>query len=105
MMAKRKKQQQQTDAQPVAGTPAVTNTPDMSAQETSSPVPERALSRPELPEHAEDQSPLGGGAPRDRIASRAYQLYLERGGGDGRDMDDWLEAERELSDSSRESGE
>ena len=34
---------------------------------------------------------------RDRIAWRAYEIYLERGGADGRDMDDWLEAERQLS--------
>lgn len=33
---------------------------------------------------------------RDRIAERAYELYVRRGGGDGRDLDDWLEAEREL---------
>jgi len=30
------------------------------------------------------------------IRMRAYQRYLERGSGDGRDFDDWLEAEREL---------
>ena len=30
----------------------------------------------------------------DRVAQRAYELYLARGGGDGRDMDDWLSAER-----------
>jgi DUF2934 family protein len=30
------------------------------------------------------------------IRMRAYQRYLERGGGDGRHFDDWLEAEREL---------
>ena len=30
------------------------------------------------------------------IRMRAYRRYLERGGGDGRDFDDWLEAEREL---------
>ena len=34
---------------------------------------------------------------RDRIAARAYELYLERGGADGGDFDDWLAAERELS--------
>jgi hypothetical protein len=28
---------------------------------------------------------------------RAYQLYLARGGADGRDFDDWLAAERELT--------
>ena len=35
-------------------------------------------------------------ADRDRIAQRAYELYLARGGGDGQDMDDWFNAEREL---------
>ena len=33
---------------------------------------------------------------RDRIAARAYELYQQRGGGHGRDTDDWLEAEREV---------
>lgn len=31
------------------------------------------------------------------IAQRAYELYLERGGNHGRDIDDWLEAERQLT--------
>jgi hypothetical protein len=30
------------------------------------------------------------------IAEAAYQRYLQRGSVDGRDFDDWLEAEREL---------
>jgi hypothetical protein len=30
------------------------------------------------------------------IRRRAYQRYLERGGGHGRHFDDWLEAEQEL---------
>jgi hypothetical protein len=42
----------------------------------------------------------GGNAPHDptydEIAEAAYQRYLQRGGSDGRDFDDWLEAEREL---------
>ena len=33
----------------------------------------------------------------DRVALRAYELYLARGGSDGQDFDDWLAAERELS--------
>jgi len=37
------------------------------------------------------------GAHRDRIAMRAYELYLARGGGDGGDFDDWLAAEREIA--------
>ncbi|HEY6362333.1 MAG TPA: DUF2934 domain-containing protein [Vicinamibacterales bacterium] len=32
----------------------------------------------------------------DDIAQEAYQRYLSRGGSDGRDFDDWIEAEREL---------
>ncbi|HLH78476.1 MAG TPA: DUF2934 domain-containing protein [Candidatus Binataceae bacterium] len=30
------------------------------------------------------------------IRVRAYELYLARGGTDGRDLEDWLAAEREL---------
>jgi hypothetical protein len=32
----------------------------------------------------------------DAIAARAYELYQARGGTHGADMDDWLQAEREL---------
>jgi hypothetical protein len=43
----------------------------------------------------------GGMAPgetdRERVAQRAYELYLERGAVDGRDMDDWFSAEREIT--------
>ena len=34
---------------------------------------------------------------RNRVAMRAYELYLARGGGDGAALDDWLTAERELN--------
>ena len=33
---------------------------------------------------------------RDEVERRAYQRFLERGRADGADLDDWLEAEREL---------
>jgi outer membrane protein TolC len=36
---------------------------------------------------------------REVVAQRAYELYLERGGEDGRDLEDWLTAERELRES------
>ena len=32
----------------------------------------------------------------EEIELRAYQIYVERGGADGHDVDDWLQAEREL---------
>jgi Protein of unknown function (DUF2934) len=35
-------------------------------------------------------------AADDAIAARAYELYQARGGTHGADMDDWLQAEREL---------
>lgn len=31
-----------------------------------------------------------------KIARRAYELYLKRGGVNGYDMEDWLQAEREI---------
>ena len=37
------------------------------------------------------------------IARRAYDLYLARGREHGHDVDDWLQAERELRDSRRSS--
>ena len=33
----------------------------------------------------------------DRIARRAYALYLSRGAADGWDMQDWLDAERQIN--------
>ncbi len=33
---------------------------------------------------------------REDIERRAYEIYLERGGGEGGEMEDWLQAEREL---------
>ena len=32
----------------------------------------------------------------DAVAKRAYEIYQRRGGNDGADLDDWLEAERQL---------
>jgi hypothetical protein len=32
-----------------------------------------------------------------QIATRAYEIFLERGGAHGRDLDDWLQAEHELN--------
>jgi Protein of unknown function (DUF2934) len=39
----------------------------------------------------------GGNSALDaEIRRRAYQLYVERGGEHGRDLDDWLQAKREF---------
>lgn len=34
--------------------------------------------------------------PREEIALRAYEIYLERGGAPGDALEDWIRAEREL---------
>lgn len=61
----------------------------------------------EAPPRPKKRRPRAGAAPAsatappaepsaDDIRRRAYERYLERGGGHGRHFDDWLEAEREL---------
>jgi len=40
----------------------------------------------------ESQTPVN----TEEIAERAYQLFLARGGSDGHDFDDWIEAERQI---------
>jgi hypothetical protein len=39
---------------------------------------------------------VSGEPTREEIELRAYQIYVERGGAHGQDVDDWLQAEREL---------
>jgi hypothetical protein len=36
------------------------------------------------------------GLTREQIARRAYEIHLLRGGAHGHDIDDWLQAEKEL---------
>ena len=43
-----------------------------------------------------DGSVVAESATIDQIARRAYEIYLQRGPGPGRDLDDWLQAEQEL---------
>ena len=49
----------------------------------------------------QDQDAL---ADEERIRARAYELYLERGGGPSDEMEDWFRAEREYRDRGRERG-
>jgi hypothetical protein len=41
----------------------------------------------------------------EEIERRAYEIYLQRGGGDGRDLDDWFAAEQELAHERRQDSE
>lgn len=46
--------------------------------------------------HAEPATPSLPVQDRDAVARRAYDLYLARGREEGHDVEDWLQAEREL---------
>jgi hypothetical protein len=46
------------------------------------------------------ESPDGNSA-HEEIRARAHEIYLGRGGQSGGEMDDWLQAERELAGSVR----
>lgn len=51
---------------------------------------------------SEGKSTVSELGPRhDEIARRAYEVYLARGAAPGRDLEDWLQAERDLRTSMR----
>jgi hypothetical protein len=43
------------------------------------------------------ETKVADSARHDKIRIRAYEIYLERGDQPGRDLDDWLQAEHELT--------
>jgi hypothetical protein len=45
---------------------------------------------------ATSEAQAGAAAPIEKIRLRAYEIYLERGIQHGSELDDWLQAEREL---------
>ena len=58
--------------------------------EVMKPPPEEAAPNTEKEPQAEKEPRLA------RIARRAHELYRARGGEHGRDLEDWLRAEREI---------
>jgi hypothetical protein len=64
------------------------------------PDPADEMPREEpLSETREESAGLRNTEPSEEdIRKRAYDRYLERGGGHGMDFDDWLEAEKELKE-------
>ena len=48
-----------------------------------------------------DSSPQRRHPITEAIEKRAYELFLARGGENGHDLDDWLQAEQELLDAAR----
>ena len=68
------------------------------ADSSDSHMPHTLHSFQELPKTLEEIATMHPHRPtQDQIRLRAYQIYLEHGFQDGHDIDDWLTAERELS--------
>lgn len=77
-----------------------------SALETASKSPtDRRPMRGSPSGESPESMPSSSAAPgrsTELIARRAYELFQQRGGEHGYDIDDWLQAERELADSTRD---
>jgi hypothetical protein len=55
------------------------------------------MSKPIEKSSARTEPQTAEGHPtREGIELRAHQIYVERGGAHGQDLEDWLQAEREL---------
>ena len=59
-------------------------------QAQKNPTPASAVTK-------EKETSLPTSATFQQIVARAYQIYQERGDNPGSDVDDWLEAERQLN--------
>jgi hypothetical protein len=58
----------------------------------------RLIPSPITPDALKTPEPTGVQPSEEEIAVRAYYIYMERGGVDGNAAEDWLQAERELSE-------
>jgi len=57
----------------------------------------RKVRKPRSTKRAARPASNGNGFPaREEIERRAYEIYLARGGEPGHELEDWLQAEREL---------
>jgi Protein of unknown function (DUF2934) len=78
--------------------------PGLLLLEAVMPKPEKSPSGPRRP--ASSKPPLvkpvrsNGRVTDEEVARRAHALFLQRGGRHGGDVDDWLEAERQLNSES-----
>lgn len=99
-MAKTRKRQETTvGTGPAAGT-AIEDRPDFGVRNDAA----TASTVQEAPGNSSD-SPISGragGAQPERVAARAYELYLARGAAHGSDWEDWLEAERQIREADAE---
>jgi hypothetical protein len=64
-------------------------------------IEKEEMSMSSKPNSNESTESPDGKSAHEEIRVRAYEIYIERGGQPGGEMDDWLQAERELEGSMR----
>lgn len=92
-----KRKQDQRTSEPAAGDPS--NEERSSAMEAPRiPIPQSSERREAPDEYAEPTVDASTGAAQDdeEVRTRAYEIYLSRGGSDGDELSDWLSAEQQV---------
>lgn len=79
-----------------SGTVPTAGPAEATAVDVMNPEPSSAQREP-TPERDPAPSVERRESDWERVAQRAYELYQSRGGQEGRALDDWLAAERELA--------
>jgi hypothetical protein len=74
--------------------------PAKTAAAPDAPAPKN-IAAPRTPRAKKSTAPVPDGIsaaplPNERVARRAYELFLEQGAEHGRDLEHWFTAEREL---------
>lgn len=90
-----------SSASPARASAAPTAQPTVVPAKSSQAAPEVKVAINSNSPPSAAQKPAAPSRPasapnRERIAARAFALYAERGYRDGRALEDWLEAEREV---------
>lgn len=85
----------QSGSQPESEQSSRRGKPDRPDARVAEPVAEAALASQAEAGQAQ-AAPEAGPDQSLRVAELAYTRYLSRGGEDGQDLEDWLEAERQL---------
>jgi hypothetical protein len=94
-MAKRTPQSQANETSTASSTEAKSRARSKSGATAAAPdAADTFAARPEESDETPREEPPS--PSEEDIRLRAYHRYLARGGSDGMDFEDWLEAEREL---------
>lgn len=94
-MAKVKSSQDPTTA-PVSSTPGRSRTGRGRSRSGAVSSAEGASATPRARRTRASRTAAAVEPTQEAIAQRAYEIYTRRGGTHGADLDDWLEAERQL---------